>query len=91
MSIVSHYVSRDGAHRFTFRFKADGNTVDIFCLARPSLNGQDPHPAKTHLFDSNRICFVGGQEPRTQKRAEALAAEWAEYYLRYRRSGTVES
>ncbi|MDB5328323.1 MAG: hypothetical protein JWM57_3892 [Phycisphaerales bacterium] len=91
MPTVKKYRSRDGAHLFTFRFVEDDAAIDVFCLAHPSLNGRDPHPARTHLFESRKICFVAGREPRDLKRAEHLAAQWAEYFLRYRRTGVVES
>ncbi|MDB5328458.1 MAG: hypothetical protein JWM57_4027 [Phycisphaerales bacterium] len=91
MPTVKKYRSRDGAHLFTFRFVQDGAVINIFCLAHPPLDGHDPHPAKTHLFDSGQICLVAGREPRDIKRAEHLASEWAEYWLRYRRTGVIES
>jgi hypothetical protein len=91
MSTVLHYRSKDGAHSFRFRFVPSGDTIDVFCLAHPPLRGRDPHPARTHLFESGKLCFVSGREPRDQQRAQELAAQWAEYYLRYRETGVTES
>jgi hypothetical protein len=89
-STEKYYRSEDGRAYFKFRFIPHGDQVLIFCLKRPSLGGQDPDPRKTHLFESGRLCFVEGHEPRDHARAEELAKQWAEYFLEYRRSGIVQ-
>jgi hypothetical protein len=50
---------------------------------------QNPH--LTHLFDSGKICFVEGRQPRDMSRAKQLAAQWAECFLEYRRTGVAQS
>jgi hypothetical protein len=84
------YRSRDGAHYFVFKFIDKGNCIDIVCKKHPSLNGRSSNPRKTHIFRSGKLCFVPGREPRYQWRAEQLAAQWAEYFLEYRRTGQVQ-
>lgn len=84
------YVPESGPHRFLFRFVPCGSHVDIYCLSRPSFNGKDPSVVKTHLYDSGKICFVEGREPRSQEEAEARAKEWAEYFLDYRKTGAAQ-
>ena len=89
--IEKKYRSKDGRHVFGFKFTRNGNRVDIYCPQHPSLNGKDSDPHKTHLFGSKKLCFVTGREPRNQSRAEALAGQWAEYFLEYRRTGRTQS
>jgi hypothetical protein len=54
------------------------------------LNGRSSDPAKTHLFRSGKLCFISGKEPFSQSHAESLAAQWAEYFLEYSRTGQVQ-
>ena len=91
METIKHYRSENGKYLFTFRLVEQEDHIDIYCLRRPSLRGQDPDPHKTHLFPSGKICFVAGREPEDQERAEELAKQWAEYFLEYRRSGVAQS
>ena len=88
---MTTYRSLCGHYYFGFRFVRAADHIDIYCLRRPPLNGQDSDPNKTHLFSSGKVCFVAGREPRTKARAEELARDFAEYYLRYRRTGRAES
>lgn len=88
--MMKYYRSRDGSSIFSFVFTPEGDHIAIYCLAHPSLNGQDSSPSKTHLFSSGKICFVAGREPRDQSRAEQLARQWAEYFLEYRRTGVPQ-
>lgn len=90
-SVKRTYLSKNGRDYFHFEFKPSGGKVEIFCRRHPPLNGRDDDPHKTHLFASGKICLVHGHEPRTQGRAEQLAAQWAEYYLDYRRTGKVQN
>lgn len=85
-----YYRSKDGRSYFNFSFIARGSHIDVLCTAHPSLNGRDPDVNKTHIFSSGRLCFVAGREPRTQRRAEELARQWAEYFLEYRRTGEAQ-
>ena len=85
------YRSKNGKHHFKFKFSKAGSHIEIFCTQHPSLNGRSSNPHKTHLFRSGRVCFVNGREPKTQAHAQELAAQWAEYYLEYRRIGQVQS
>lgn len=85
------YRSADGLHYFNFTFSDNGDRVDIHCTRHPSLAGRDADVNKTHLYSSGRICFVSGQEPTSQARAEQLAKQWAEYFLSYRRTGRTQS
>lgn len=85
------YRSRCGSHYFLFRFVPVGGRIAIYCRRKPSLNGRDANPHKTHLFASGQICLRAGREPRSHARAEELARDWAEYYLRYRRTGCAET
>jgi hypothetical protein len=80
------YRSKCGRYYFNFKFVDQDGHVDIYCTDHPPLNGRDSDPRKTHLFPSGKICFVAGREPRSQGRAEELAAQWAEYFLEYRRT-----
>ena len=89
-SLRRNYRSLDGQHDFTFRFVPCSSHIEVYCLAHPSLNGQDDAVSKTHLYSSGRLCFVQGKEPRTHWRAEELAAQWAEYFLEYRRTGITQ-
>jgi|HubBroStandDraft_4_1064222.scaffolds.fasta_scaffold1399578_1 hypothetical protein len=91
MSTIKTYRSEDGRHVFTFRFVDEDDHVDIYCLIHPSLNGRASDAHKTHLFGSGKICFVAGREPHNQNRAEELAKQWAEFFLRYRKTGITES
>lgn len=84
------YRSKDGRHLFVFEFVFRGSTIEVRCLKHPPLNGRDDDPVKTHLFRSGRLCFMSGREPRTQARAEELAAQWSEYFLQYRRTGMAQ-
>lgn len=88
--MVEHYRSRDGRSIFKFSFAPEGDHIAVSCLAHPPLNGRDPSPHKLHLFSSGRLCFVQGREPEDQDRAEELAAQWAEYFLEYRRTGIAQ-
>ena len=88
--VLKHYLSEDARHIYTFRFEPDGDHINIYCLRHPPLNGQDASAHKTHLFDSGKLCFIAGKEPRTQARAEQLAKQWAEYYLEYSRTGVAQ-
>ncbi len=90
MSNIKHYRSEDGRHLFTFRFVPQGDNLDIYCVMHPPLNGRDASAHKTHLFESGKLCFHAGREPRNQNRAEELAKQWAEYFLEYRRTGIVQ-
>ena len=85
------YRSKNGRHYFTFNFVDKGSNYDVFCTNHPSFNGKSSNPRKTHLFRSKKICFVDGREPKTQSRAEQLAAQWAEYFLDYRQTGKVQN
>lgn len=85
------YRSKNGSYYFTFKFVNKGSYIDVFCTKHPSFNGKSSNPRKTHLFHSGKICFVDGCEPRTQTRAEVLAAQWAEYFLDYRQTGMVQN
>jgi len=89
-AITKTYRSKSGFHYFVFDFVASDGHIDIFCRRHPSFNGQDSDPARTHLFGSGRLCFVSGKEPQTQRRAEQLAAQWAEYFCEYRQTGKTQ-
>lgn len=91
MSVAKHYRSKKTGHPFTFRFVELKGAIDVYVIARPSLNGQDPSVVKTHLYESGKICFVEGKAPQTQKRAEELAGQWAEYFCEYRRTGVAQA
>lgn len=86
-----YYRAKDGVTDFFFEFVNQGSHFDIYCRLHPSLNGRDPSVHKTHLYSDERICFVSGKEPRSLERAEHLAAQWAEYFLEYRRTGIAQS
>ena len=85
------YRSENGRYYFKLNFIDQGDYFDIYCTYHPSFNGQDSNPHKTHLYRSGKICFAEGHEPKTQKRAEELAAQWAEYFLEYRKTGIAQS
>jgi hypothetical protein len=85
------YRSKSGGHYFTFEFTDKGSRIDVFCTKHPSFNGKSSNPHKTHLFHSGKVCFVDGREPKTRRRAEELAAQWAEYFLNYRQTGKVQN
>jgi len=87
--IKKTYLSKNGAHYFVFEFIDKSNRIEINCKKHPSLNGRSSNPEKTHLFHSGMLCFVSGREPRSLCRAEQLAAQWAEYFLEYRKTGQV--
>ena len=91
MSVAKHYVSKKSGQQFTLRFVPTDGVVDIYVIARPPLHGRDPSVTKTHLYESGKICFVAGKEPRTQKRAEELAAQWCEYFCEYCRTGVAQA
>lgn len=84
------YRSKDGKSYFNFSFAREEDHIAVYCTAHPPLNGRDPNPRKTHLFETGKICFVEGREPRDQGRAEELAGQWAEYFLEYRRTGIAQ-
>lgn len=88
--MTKHYRSKDGSSLFQFQFVPQDGELAVYCTSRPSLNGRDPDPHKTHLFPSGRLCFVEGRGPRDQGRAEDLAGQWAEYFLEYRRTGRTQ-
>ena len=88
---IKTYRSKDGKFCFAFDFVSCGAYIDIYCTERPSLNGKDSNPHKTHLYPSGKVCFIKGKEPKTQSQAERLAAQWAEYYLEYRKTGKAQS
>lgn len=85
------YRSKNGSHYFTFEFVNKWGRIDVFCTKHPSFNGQSSNPHKTHLYHSGKVCFVKGREPKTQSRAEELAAQWAEYFLDYRQTGKIQN
>lgn len=85
-----YYRSKCGRHYFNFTFVDKGTHINIYCTKHPSLNGRDSDPQKTHLWPSGKICFVAGREPHSPGRAEELAAQWAEYFLEYRRTGKTQ-
>jgi len=85
------YRSKCGRYYFNLKFVDRGSHIDIYCMDHPSLNGRDSDPKKTHLFRSGRVCLIEGREPHSQARAEALAAQWAEYFLEYRKTGKTQS
>lgn len=85
------YRSKNGLYDFDFVFKDKGSYIEIFCTHHPGFNGKSSNPEKTHLFRSGKLCFVSGREPTSQYRAEELAAQWAEYFLEYRRTGKTQS
>ena len=89
--VKKFYRSKNGVHFFNFKFIDRGTHVNIYCTKHPSLNGRDPDVNKTHLFASGKLCFVSGRGPRSQRRAEELARQWAEYYVEYRRTGVPQS
>lgn len=86
-----YYRSKKGRYYFNFEFINTDSHIDIFCRNHPPLNGRDSDVVKTHLFSSGKICFVSGKEPRTQARAEQLAAQFAEYYANYILTGETAS
>jgi len=86
-----YYRSKDGRHVFAFEFLNGQSPIEVYCRQHPGFNGQDSDPRKTHLYASGRLCFIAGREPRTQARAEELAAQWAEYFLEYRRTGRAQT
>jgi hypothetical protein len=85
--VTRTYRSKNGKYYFKFEFVDRGHHIDIYCTSHPSLMGRDSNPRETHLYDSGRLCFVVGKEPRTQQRAEDLASNWAEYFVEYIRTG----
>jgi len=85
------YRSKNRLSYFIFEFVRNGSRIDIYCKRHPSLDGRSSNPEKTHLFHSGKLCFAEGKEPRTQSRAEKLAAQWAEYFLEYQRTGKVRN
>ena len=89
--VTKKYRSKNGNSHFVFRFVPKETCVDVFCTSHPSFNGKSSNPRKTHLFHSGRLCFVSGKAPRTLRRAETLAGQWAEYFLDYRKTGEVQS
>ena len=84
------YRSKKGNYYFNFKFVNSGKYIDVYCTYHPPLNGFSSNPSRTHLFSSGKLCFVSGREPRSQSRAEELAAQWAEYFLEYKRTGQVQ-
>jgi len=90
MAPIKAYRSMDGRSIFQFQFFRELDHIAVYCLLHPSLQGRDPAPHKTHLYASGKLCFVPGQEPRSQGRAEALAKQWAEYLLEYAKTGVAQ-
>ncbi len=88
---IKTYCSKKERYHFFFKFVRNGSYIDIYCTKHPSLNGRNSNPEKTHLFSSGKICFIDGREPKTQSHAEKLAAQWAEYFLEYRRTGRTQN
>lgn len=88
-TISKKYRSKDGSFDFEFTFVPEGDHLAIYCRKHPP-HQQDPSPHRTHLFPSGKICFVAGKEPRTQARAEELAAQWSEYFIEYSKSGIAQ-
>ena len=88
---TKHYRSADGRWMFQFAFAPGEDEIAVYCLSHPPLDGRDPDPHKTHLFNSGKLCFVEGRGPRDQARAEELARQWAEYFIEYRRTGVAQS
>lgn len=86
-----YYRSKDGRHLFNFEFINKDSHIDIYCSNPPSLNGRDSDVVKTHIWPSNKICFVQGKEPKTQSRAQDLASQWGEYILNYCKTGETAS
>lgn len=84
---TSHF-SVDKVDQYTIDFyhDADRGFYECFCTNHPS-NSFSEDPAKTHLFESNRICVLKGREPKTLDRAKAVAMMWCEGYSRYIRTG----
>ena len=91
LSFRKTYRSQNGSAFFTFEFVRHRGHIDIYCTSHPSLNGRDSDPHKTHLFPSGKICFVSGREPTSESRAKELAAQWAEYWIEYARTGIPQS
>ena len=89
-SATKYYRSKDGRWLFKFEFVQEGAHVAIYCHEHPPLGDRDSHPSKTHLFHSGKLCFAAGREPTNHWRAEALAKQWAEYFLEYRRTGMTQ-
>jgi len=85
------YRSMDGRHWFVFVLKFTGRHIEPHCTRHPSLAGRDPSPSRTHLFSSGALCFQPGHEPRTVHEARQRCKEWAEYLIRYIRTGETES
>lgn len=85
------YRSKNGSHDFSFEFINKGRYIEVFCTRHPSFKGRSSNPHKTHLYHSGKLCFIKGREPKTQRRAEELASQWAEYFLDYRRTGKVQN
>ncbi|RKY10508.1 MAG: hypothetical protein DRP56_00765 [Planctomycetota bacterium] len=90
-STMKIYRSKNGGDYFNFKFVNRGHHFDVFCTKHPSFNGKSSNPHKTHLFHSGKVCFVEGREPKTRRRAEELAAQWAEYFLDYRQTGKIQN
>ena len=90
-SEMKTYCSKKGSYYFFFKFVTKGSYIDVYCTRHPSFNGRSSNPEKTHLFRSGQLCFVSGKEPKTRSRAEQLAAQWAEYFLEYRRTGKTQN
>lgn len=90
-SIARTYCSKNGKHHFLFEFVSQSRHIDVYCRRHPSFNGKSSSPHKTHLFHSGKVCFVQGREPKTLRRAKELAAQWAEYFLDYRKTGKVQN
>ena len=89
--IKKTYRSKNGRYLFTFEFINKGSYIDISCSNPPSLNGRSSAVEKTHIWPSNKICFVNGKEPKNMSRAQDLASQWAEYYLNYIKTGETAS
>ena len=81
------YRSKNGAYLFEFNFIDRDSHIEMYCTKHPSFNGQDKTPSECHLYRNGKISIVSGKEPHSRWRAEQLAAQWAEYFLEYRRTG----
>lgn len=85
------YRSKDGNHYFAFECYQNGSNIEVYCVQHPGFNGQDSSASKTHLFSDGRLCFVSGRAPTNMDRACVLIAQWAEYFIEYRKNGISQS
>lgn len=89
-TLNKRYRALDGRSDFGFTFIQNRGSYDIVCTDRPPLQGRDASLHRVHLHPDNRVCFVEGREPRSLADALDRARQWAEYYLRYVRTGEAE-